>query len=1075
MPFQPRPTPAPAAPLRLVRPALAGVPDEGPGAPVALDEAQRAAVERAVSGADPALLVLGAPGTGKTTVALETVVAAVAEGLDPGDVLLLAATRRAAADLRDRLGARLRRTTSRPLVRTPAATAFAVLRRRAAALREPPPTLVSGPEQDVMLAELLAGQAAGEGRGVPWPGWVTPQMRALRAFRDELRDLLMRAAERGLSPAELADLGAAQGRGEWVAAAGLYAEYLDNLALRGTTPDVGDRLDPAVIVEEAAEALAAWERELPGVERPSWRLVVVDDHQESTAATARLLRAMADDGARLVLVADPDAAVQTFRGAAPELVERAAAGGGGPGAFDAHTVVLRTVWRHGAALRAAVARVTAGVGTLGSFQHRQAVSAAPEAGEPPRVAVLPNGAQEAAFVARTLREAHLVDGVPWRRMAVVARSGAVVTALRRALAGAGVPVSVAGSDVPLRDEPAVAPLLLAMSVAVGVTTLDAEVAVRLATSPLGGLDAVGLRRVRRALRADELAAGGGRTSDVLLVEALGDPARSAGLPPTLARPVGRLARILQAGRRAADEPGADAQGVLWAVWEAAGLAETWRRRALAGGVAGDRADRDLDAVLALFRAAETFVDRMPRSAPAAFVDWLAAQDLPADTIAAQGRREAVAVLTPAGAAGQEWDVVVVAGVQEGVWPDVRLRDSLLGAQALVDLLAGRASRAEAGGVAARAAVLADELRGFAVACSRARRRLVVTAVGAAEVQPSPLLDLVVPPGADDDRRVRDDRAPLDLRGLVATLRAELERSARAGVPDPDAARVLARLASQGVAGAHPAEWPGIQPPSSDAPLWGPGEQVPVSPSKIETFDRCGLRWALESAGGTPAAGGSQNLGSLIHSIAQQNPQGTREELAAALEARWRELGLAPGWQEAKERRRADEMIRRLARYVADHPAALVEAWVEVDVGRARLRGSIDRVEPTGDGRVEVVDLKTGKSKPTADEAKVHPQLGAYQLAVDAGGLDGQPGIAAGTTSAGARLVYVSDGRDGPIDRAQPALGAGPDGDSWARDLVVRTADAMAASTFTARVNDLCDRCPVRRSCPVVDEGGQVVA
>ena len=55
------------------------------------------------------------------------------------------------------------------------------------------------------------------------------------------------------------------------------------------------------------------------------------------------------------------------------------------------------------------------------------------------------------------------------------------------------------------------------------------------------------------------------------------------------------------------------------------------------------------------------------------------QDLPADTLAARARREAVAVLTPAGAAGREWDLVVVAGVQDGVWPDLRLRDSVLGA------------------------------------------------------------------------------------------------------------------------------------------------------------------------------------------------------------------------------------------------------------------------------------------------------------------------------------------------------------------------------------------------------------
>ncbi|WP_146928072.1 ATP-dependent helicase, partial [Cellulomonas xylanilytica] len=671
--------------LRLVRPAFADVPELGAGALVELDPEQAAAV----AATDPAVLVLGAPGTGKTTVALEAVVAAVEGGLSPEDVLVLSSGRRSAADLRDRVSARLRRTSGRPLVQTAAAAAFSVLRSRASLLGDPVPTLVSGAEQDLLLGDLLAGHAAGDGVPLAWPPEVRPDVLGLRPFRDELRDLLMRAAERGLTPVDLAALAEEHDRPVWASAARLYEEYLDVVQLRAGTPDLGARLDPAVVVDEAAQALLTWDDEVPGAVRPRWRLVVVDDHQESTSATARLLRVLADDGARLLLLADPDAAVQTFRGATPSLVGRAGVRGSGPGELGARTIVLRTAWRHDAGLRSVVGRVAERVGAVGAVQHRRAVAARPGAGDV-RVAVLPSTAQEAAFVAHTLRSAHVERGLPWSQMAVVARSGAQVTALRRALTGASVPVSVLGSDVPLREEPAARPLLDAMRVCVGAATLDATTAARLACSPLGGLDTVGLRRVRRALRSHELAQGGGRTSDVLLVEALGS---DDALQVPGARPVARLARVLAAGRTAAALPGADAQTVLWALWSAAEQAEPWRRSALAGGAAGERADRDLDAVLALFRAAETFVDRMPRSAPAAFVDWLQAQDLPSDSLAARARRASVQVLTPAGAAGREWDLVVVAGVQEGAWPDLRLRDSLLGAQALVDLVAGRATPA----------------------------------------------------------------------------------------------------------------------------------------------------------------------------------------------------------------------------------------------------------------------------------------------------------------------------------------------------------------------------------------------
>lgn len=1049
--------------LRLARPSLAG--EAAAGASVVLDADQAAVVERVVAATDRALLVLGAPGSGRTTVALEAVAAAVEAGLPVQDVLVLAPTRRAAAELQDRLAARLGTTTGGRVVRTPAAAAFAVLRARAALRGEPAPVLVSGPEQDLMLADLLAGHAAGDGTPIPWPAYVRDDVLGMRAFRDEVRDLLMRAAERGLTPEDLEELGRRHARPEWVAGAALYAEYLDVALLRASTPDAGERLDPAVVVEEAARALLTWDDEVPRAPRPRWRLVVVDDHQESTAATATLLRVLADDGARLLLLADPDEAVQTFRGASPALVGRATVEGRGAGELGAVTAVLGTVWRHGPQVREVVARVAERVGTVGAAQHRRAVGRGPDGAA--GVVLLPSAAQEAAYVAAQLRRAHLEDGVAWDDMAVVARTGTQVAALRRALAGASVPVAVAGSDVALRDEPAVRPLLDAMRVVLADVELDAVLAARLASSPLGGLDAVGLRRARRALRAVELESGGGRPSDALLVEALSD----GGAPP---RALSRLASVLEAGRAAAAEPDADAQTVLWALWDASGLAAAWQRSALAGGAAGDRADRDLDAVLALFRAAETFVDRSPRSRPAAFVDWLAAQDLPSDSIAARARRAAVPVLTPAGAAGREWDVVAVAGVQEGTWPDLRLRDSLLGAQTLVDVVAGRATGPgdERGAAAAREAVLHDELRSFAVACSRARRRLLVTAVSDTEHEPSPFVDLVQAARTEPDDRLGTAPAPLDLRGLVGQLRATLEDAARRGAePDPDAVATLARLAAHRAPGADPATWYGLAEPTTEAPLWADDERVPVSPSRIESAARCALRWALESAGGGTAASAQQSLGTLVHSIAQEHPRGTREELAAALDRRWAELGLGEGWPARATRRSADAMIGRLADYLAKAgEPVLLEASFRMETDRALVTGQIDRIErvPGDDDGVRVVDLKTGKSAPPLDKVAKNPQLGAYQLAVDEGAFEDLP---EGAVSAGAQLVYLGTGKSAAV-RPQEAL-ATSDDPQWARTLVDEVATSMAARSFAATLNDQCDRCPVRRSCPLRDEGGQV--
>lgn len=1156
--------------LRLV------LPDAASAAPVRLDETQRAALDAVRT--EPATLVVGAPGTGKTTVAIEVAAQALSEGVDPARILVVAASRRSAAEVRDRLSARADRTVSAPMVRTAAAAAFAVLRARAAATGEPPPTLISGPEQDLLLAELLAGHLDGDGVPLRLPDGLPEEVLALRGLRQELRDLLMRAAERGLTPADLDDLGRAHDRPEWRTAAQVYQEYLDVTALRVGTPDLGSRYDPAVVVDEAAEALLAWEDEVTGAPRPGWDLVVVDDYQEATIATARFLRVVHDDGARLVLLADPDTAVQTFRGASPALVGRAAAPvrrRAATGEFDARVEVLGTAWRQEGDLREVTRTVTTQIGTVAGAVHRGAAASpvpVPEDG-PPRgasVALLGSGAEEAAYVARELRAEHLLHGTPWGRMAVVCRAGAQLATLRRALIAASVPVGVLGSDVPLREEPAVTPLLAIMRVAVGLPPagysrgldgvrgaagiddavtrdvgdpaetlierepaasdapsgfdeLDPVTAAALVTSPVGGLDVVALRRLRRALRAEELGSGGGRTSDALLVEVLLDESRAATLPASVRRGAVSVARVIAAGREAVLAPDATAQTVLWAIWHATGLSDRWRDAALGGGAVGARADRDLDAVLALFRAAETFVDRMPGAPPSAFVEYLESQDLPADSLAARAAgTDSVAALTPAGAAGREWDVVVVAGVQDGVWPDLRLRDSLLGSEALVELLAGRSQDAHGLGPDARRAVLTDELRSFAVATSRATRRLLVTAVSDVDEVPSPFVDLVCPPAGPDDTdegpgavpggddgdgpavpdEERDPRRvevgqPLDLRGLVASARSLLVEevvreasevpapSARSAAPggrrgradssDParadDLAELLADLALAGVGEARPESWYGVNPVSSTEPLWGPEDTVMISPSKVESVSRCALRWAVESAGGTAPDATAQSLGNLVHSIAQEAPRGTHSELAAELDRRWPELALTPGWPATQTRHKAEDMVGRLAGYLqsAGEPL-LVEAPFELEIGRAVLRGVIDRVEDAGDGAVRVADLKTGKTKPSVAEAVTNPQLGTYQLAVEGGVLD----LPDGARSAGAQLVFVGDGKDAGL-RTQPALEPEPDGSSWARELVEDVADTMADSVFTARENKLCSVCPVRRSCPLMTEGRQVIA
>ncbi|MDR2722243.1 MAG: PD-(D/E)XK nuclease family protein [Cellulomonadaceae bacterium] len=1104
-----------------VAPTIVAPCSDGPDAAL-LDGSQQVALDAARQA--KALVIAGAAGSGKSTVAASIAATAITQwGLDPARVLVIAASRRLASRMAQQVGVQAGRVLAAPIVRTAPAVAFSILRERDTARGRPAPTLIAGPEQDRILAELLAGHLDDGGAYLPLPDGLPLEALALRGFRHELRDLLMRAAERGLTPGGLAALGRDHGRAEWVLGAQLFADYRSDAAFKASTPDVGARLDPAVVVDAAAGALTRWEAEVPGLPRPGFDLIVVDDYQEATAATARLLTVLHGDGARLVLCGDPDSAVQGFRGAVPGLLGTALAAGSGEGAFAAQACVLDRVWRQSPALREVTQQVTARIPTAGTPLTRRAAAASAgggqggsgsegqvesqrlregEGGQMVQVAIAPGQAQEAAWIARELRAQHLLGGTPWHRMAVITRSTSRLASLRRDLVAASVPVGLLGSDVPMRDEPAIAPLLAALRVCTAdnctaddaglaaESALDAATAVTLLCSPLGGLDAVGLRRLRRALRTEELSGGGGRASDALLVEALGDPARCATLPDHVRPAPQQVARVLAAGRQAAAIPEATAQTVMWALWAATGLADRWRSRALAGGPAGARADRDLDAVLSMFKAAEVFVDRNPGSQPVAFADYLAGQDLPADSLAATASGVSqVAALTPVGAAGREWDCVVVAGVQDGVWPDLRIRDSLLGSQALVDLLAGRSDSAQGRGAETRADVLADELRAFAVATSRARRRLIVTAVDGEDDSPSVFCDLV------GERTVVPPVSPLDLRGLVAQTRSALLSNPDASTSHTQgAATLLAQLAAAGVDGADPASWYGVAPVSSQAPLWGPDSQVPVSPSRLETVSTCPLRWAFEAAGGTPASVMSQSLGTLIHSIAETLPIGSLSALKAALNERWPTLGLQGGWPERRLRANAEHMLERLAGYYTSDAGEViaVEAPFSVDVGRARLRGIIDRVEKAGsDGQVVVADLKTGSTAPTQGETVTHPQLGAYQVAVERGGLEGQPSgtqtpgtqptgtrsaaLPPGTRCAQARLIYLGTPTKTASLRSQPGITSDAEGKSWASDLIETAADTMAAPTFEARANKLCDFCPVRRSCPLQPEGRKVIA
>jgi superfamily I DNA/RNA helicase/RecB family exonuclease len=1021
-----------------------------------------------VPGARGMMRILGGPGTGKSSLLVDAAVAQVDAGVDPESVLLLTGSGRIGMRERSALTMALLRADGRgrsairePVVRSVHSYAYAVLRRAAERAGDAPPRLVTSAEQDAIIRELLAGDL--EDGASAWPAHLWPAL-STAGFATELRNLLARCAERGVDAQELQRLGRRCRRPEWTAAGRFAQQYEQVMLLRAavgtaspqaTTPALG----AAELVGAALEAFAV-DAELLAAERARIRVLLIDDAQQLDPQAARLVRMLAA-GSELALVAgDPNQAVFGFRGGEPA------------GLLDGDTPSVTLTQSHRCV--PAVARAVSGIAERlpGSSGGRRIDGTGAEDGSV-SVRLAASAHAEAAMIADALRRAHLVDKVPWSQMAVIVRSVPRAGArLPRALAAAGVPVAPAAVNGSLAEEPAVRAMFSVL--AATAEGLDGEQALALLTGPIGRVDPVSLRQLRRALTRAQPAEKAGNFGD-LLVAAL-----DSGTPSSGSRPLQRVRAVLNAAGRC-HRDGQDPRYTLWAAWQRSGLQRRWLAASERGGTAGAQATRDLEAVTALFDVTDQYVSRTPGASLRGLIEHVAALQVPGAKVEPAATAEQVRVLSAHAALGHEWDLVVIAGLQDGLWPNTVPRGGVLGTQRLLDVMDGVGADASV-----RAPLLAEERRLLLAAMGRTRRRLLVTAVdsdtGGADqgaALPSPFF-FELAKWADDDSgdvaaqpvsapRVLSSAALVGrLRGVVCAPQGAVDDAAR-----HCAATQLARLAGAGVPGADPSGWHGLTEVSTSDPLCEAGDAVTLTPSTLQTLNDCPLRWLVERHGGTNPCELRSTIGSVLHALIAE-PAKSETQLLAELERAWQHLPFDSRWHSANELARHRAMIEAFVEWRAQTRGELSEVGVEVDVdgvlgtpreggGEVRLRGRVDRLERDGAGRLVIVDVKTGKSPVSKDDAQQHAQLAMYQLAVAEGLMpDGdEPG--------GARLVYIGKtGAAGATVREQDPLTPAAR-DQW-RDLVKQAAAATAGPQFVARRNEGCSHCPLRPSCPAHLEG-----
>lgn len=1068
--------------------------------------------------------VLGAPGTGKTELLVESFARAMAlAGWEEGDALVLAPNRLVAASLRERVHKRLDRAVGGAPVRTASSFAFSVLGRAAATAGEAPPRLLTGTVQDEAIAETVAARIqADAARG---EGGLATDVLLSAPFRAELRELWRVLDDFGFSPAALA-----------ASLTGALAEARNLAYSAGPDPGLAARwveaLDVLQDVQQGLEQSRAQEVSSSGLLRlaaqairdgqaPAPRLLLIDDAQELGEGQLALVAACATAGSAVWAFGDPDLATSAFQGEhtrvlaglTAELVRR---GWTPPPAATEQLVVLDTVYRHGATIRGFVRGLSTRIGSAGGAAHRAAESvpvsvAAAESGaaevtesgaeagvgvrlgavaeeavdgvaEPDRGGATPptagrvgdgrdsvefarmtSPAEQLGAIAHRMRARKLgLDSdraLEWGEMAVVCRTRAEVTRVARLLAGHQVPTGVAAGGIVLREHQVVRELVALLQHALGIATLDAQGVLRLAGGVIGGLDAVAVRRLRGGLLLDERRAAREEareplTVDELVFEAFEFPGPSPAIDSAGGRAIRKLGLMAAAGLKVR-EGGGTPREVLWALWDGAKLADRWQQEAIAGrGLRADEANRSLDAVVGLFFALQRHEEQDSEQPIADLLDDILRNTVPEDSLAQRSERQTVTVTTPQGMIGREFSLVAVIGVQDGSWPNLRARGSLLGTAALERWLRGGEAL-----MPSRRDTTHDELRLFLHACSRARDELLVAAVADENSHPSPFFGL-----GSDFAVTGLPSSRLTLRGITAAMRRRVVEDAA----DATAVISLRALARADVSGAHPRDWYGVLEPSTTAPLYEPAADeeprpVPVSPSQLEKAETCALDWVIGALGG--GAGSVQaSLGTLVHHALETVEGHDPDEMLGAIFAEWKKLPFDAEWESERARRTAAQMAGGLSDYLREFEASGKEllgqeSGFSLAVGRAELRGIADRLEVQRGGsgtEVTVVDLKTGRTPATKPEAEEHVQLQAYQLGVLLGAFDtGDVEVGADVRTA-ANLLYVHPDAargKGYVLREQSGLSEDAREQLVAR--IADVADTMAAGAFTARVEHHC--------------------
>ncbi|MGH2693834.1 MAG: ATP-dependent helicase [Actinomycetota bacterium] len=1011
--------------------------DTGEGR-IGLDRQQKEVVEHG-SGA---LVALGGPGTGKTTVLEERFVRlSLQTGCTPDRILFLVPNRTSKIALQDRLTRRLLFDEGLDaLIEVPVYTWHGlanhlVSRHYDRLAYSEPPVLLTSPEQWGDVRDALADENEAN-----WPHH--RHLLRNRGFVDEVVDFCIRAEQRLLDDSQLDALAAA--RPAWADVVRFFKGHRTRLRSRS-------RVDYPTLLADATELIANHD-DVREALHERFLHILVDDGQELALVQQRMLHFLtgftsgSPDGRSLVLAGDPDSAIETFRGADPEWMDDFEK------EFGPHdSVSLTTCYRLGDDFGA---RSLALIGRNGDADHRAQSFAGDAMLEVRR---FPNLAAEADAIARELRLAHLTDKIAYEDMAILLTSPrAMLPPLERALDAVEVPFSISAPDRPLGREPIVRAFADLATFAFSDEP-EPEHILELLRSRLIDLDDSVVRELERLARL------GGKTLAAVIEDPpddLDDDAK------------GRIAELRDLRDLLRQKRSAPADEAFWVVWDRSRLCRDLTARAKES--LADHANRDLDALVAFSRALGRFVER--RRGSGTFTDYLEAigrADFGSDPwLPPERSGGGVNVVSFHGAKGKEWALVCVAGVVEGAIPKGRRASGLFDPYFLD----------ETDPVARHRRNEAEDRRVFYVAVTRANKRCIVTTSPGPSRRGEPSRFIEELYGSIPEPDVLGDLPPLTFAEAAARYRRILSDTSR---PAPERIAALAAVAQvcatdPDCRAAQPSEWwwrwdwtegafP-IRRQRADDEDELPEDKLRTSYSRISTYDNCGLQYLYQVVLGLdPESSHNMAFGSWIHRVFEEIEQRKFVNPQAAYD-RYEELfdeSVFPNSAVARQFRREGQiMLDRYIRHLKPGKAVTVEKHFKVDFDGHRITGRIDRVDAVGKNLI-VSDYKTSKSAGSWEDARESLQLAIYYLAAKS-----DEELQALGEPSSMQLIYPN----APLSRNDVQKRCqNPEEAEKALERLPELIEGVLAEDFRPKPDADCTWCRFKPICPLWSEGKELPA